>query len=69
MWQWAGPAGGYHLRIAPVCYCSHLSYIRQSVNIHPWIVVFCCTVTGAVDSRVMEKYTADVFILAFKVCQ
>ena len=31
-----------------------------------WLVVFCCTVTGAVDSRIMENYTADAFMLAFK---
>ena len=26
---------------------------------------FCCTVTDAVDGRVMENYTADAFVLVF----
>ena len=36
---------------------------RATVKI--WVVVFCCTVTGAVDSRIMENYTADAFMLVF----
>ena len=27
--------------------------------------VFCCTVTGAVDCRIMENYSSDAFVLAF----
>ena len=47
-------------------YAGHLSHSPvKRACMKVWIVVYCCTVTGTVDSPVMENYTADAFILAF----
>ena len=69
-----GPIGEYNLRIAPAFYycqvdiCgpfSSYSQVNKRASVKVWFVVFCCTVTGTVDTRIMENYTADAFILAF----
>ena len=69
-----GPVSDQNLKIAPVfCYSqvdicgpfSAFSPINKRANVKVWFVVFCCTVTGPVDCRIMENYTADAFVLAF----
>ena len=69
-----GPVGNNNLKVAPAFYycqvdiCgpfSAYSPVNKRASLKVWFVVFCCTVTGAVDCRVMENYTADSFVLAF----
>ena len=69
-----GPVGENNLKIAPpfnlcqVDLCgpfSAYSPVNKRATLKIWLVVFCCTVTGAVDSRVMENYTTETFISAF----
>ena len=63
-----------NLRIAPpffftqVDLCGPLnafSPMNKRATMKVWLAVFCCTVTGTVDIRVMENYTADAFVFAF----
>jgi hypothetical protein len=69
-----GPVSDQNLKIAPVFFYSQVdicgpfsafSPINKRANVKVWFVVFCCTVTGAVDCRIMENYTTDAFVLAF----
>ena len=70
-----GPLGEFNLCIAPpFFYCqtdlcgpfSAYSPVNKRATLKVWFVVFCCTVTGAVDCRIMENYNADSFLLAFE---
>ena len=69
-----GPVGENNLKVAPPFYCSQVdicgpfnaySPVNKRVTLKIWLVIFCCSVTGAVDSRVMENYTTDSFMSAF----
>ena len=69
-----GPVSDDNLRVAPAFYvcqvdiCGHFSAYspaKKRATLKVWYVVFCCTVTGATDCRVMEDYSADGFVLAF----
>ena len=69
-----GPLQNANLCIAPAFYysqvdiCGHFnaySNLNKRATIKIWFVVFCCCVTGAVDCRLMEDYSADSFVLAF----
>lgn len=69
-----GPISDESLKIAPVFYYSQtdicgpfkaFSPANKRATLNIYFVVFCCTVTGAVDCRVMEDYTTDSFVLAF----
>ena len=60
-----GPVGEYNLMIAPAFYYCQVdicgpfksySPVNKRASMKVWIVLFCCTVTGAVDSRIMENY-------------
>ena len=62
------------LRIAPVFYVSQVdicgpfkaySPANRRATLKVWFVVFCCSVTGATDCRIMEDYSTDGFLLAF----
>ena len=69
-----GPIGEVKLKMAPPFYFSQIDLCGPSSEYSPtnkraslkvWLLVFCCTVTCAVDCRVMENYTTDVFVSAF----
>ena len=69
-----GPVSNDNLRIAPVFFVcqvdicgpfSAYSPANKRATLKVWYVVFCCSVTGATDCRVMEDYSADGFISAF----
>ena len=69
-----GPVSDDSLRIAPpffvsqVDICGHFSAYspaNKRATLKVWVVVFCCSVTGAVDCRVMEDYSADGFLMSF----
>ena len=69
-----GPVSDDSLRIAPPFYvsqvdlCGHFSAYspaNKRATLKVWVVVFCCSVTGAVDCRIMEDYSADGFLSAF----
>ena len=69
-----GLLGDQNLKIAPPFYftqvdlCGPLhafSPVNKRATLKVWLVVFCCTVTGTVDIRIMENYTADAFVMAF----
>ena len=69
-----GPVGDNNLHIAPPFYLcqvdlcgpfSAYSPVNKRATLKMWYVVFCCTVTGATDCRIMENYTSDAFLLAF----
>ena len=69
-----GPIQDANLCVAPAFYYSQVdicgpfsaySNANKRATIKIWIVVFCCCVTGAVDCRLMEDYSADSFVLSF----
>ena len=69
-----GPVGGNNLQIAPPFYTCQVdicgpfnaySPVNKRATVKIWFTVFCCTVTGATDCRVMENYTADAFVMSF----
>ena len=69
-----GPVGEDNLKVAPPFFFTQVdicgpfsaySPANKRATLKIWIVVFCCTVTGAVDCRVMEDYSTDAFILSF----
>ena len=69
-----GPVHPSHLCIAPafnntqVDLCGpfdSFSNVNKRARVKIWIVVFCCSTTGATDCKVMEDYSADSFILSF----
>ena len=69
-----GPVSDDGLRIAPPFYvsqvdlCGHFSAYspaNKRATLKVWVVVFCCSVTGAVDCRIMEDYSADGFLMSF----
>ena len=70
-----GPVSGHNLKIAPpffICQVdicgpfSAYSPANKRATLKIWLTVFCCTVTCAVDCRVMEDYSADAFLMAFE---
>ena len=69
-----GPKHDSNLCIAPAFFntqvdiCGpHDSYsnVNKRAKIKIYLVVFCCSTTGATDCKVMEDYSTDSFILAF----
>ena len=69
-----GPVGIENLKIAPPFFFCQIdlcgpfnaySPVNKRATVKIWIVVFCCTVTGAIDCRIMENYNSDSFVLAF----
>ena len=69
-----GPIPDESLKVAPVFYFCQTdicgpynaySPANKRATLKVYFVVFCCTVTGAVDCRIMEDYTTDSFVLAF----
>ena len=69
-----GPIGENNLQIAPPFHWTQVdicgpfnaySPVNKRATLKIYYVVFCCTVTSAVDCRVMENYSADAFIAAF----
>ena len=69
-----GPVSSDALKIAPPFYTcqvdicgpfSAYSPANKRATLKIWFVVFCCSVTRAVDCRIMENYGTDAFLLAF----
>ena len=69
-----GPLAEANLKIAPAFYTSQVdlfgpfssySNANKRATIKVWFVLHCCCVTGAVDVKLMEDYSADSFLLAF----
>ena len=69
-----GPISDDQLKIAPPFYISQVdifgplkshSNVNKRATTKIWFVVFCCCVTGAIDVRLCEDYSANSFILAF----
>ena len=69
-----GPKHDGNLCIAPAFHttqvdiCGHFdsfSNVNKRAKVKVWLVVFCCSATGAVDLKVMDNYSTDSFILAF----
>ena len=69
-----GPVSSDSLKIAPPFYTcqadlcgpfSAYSPANKRATLKIWFVVLCCSVSGAVDCRIMENYSADAFLLAF----
>ena len=69
-----GPVSDDNLKIAPPFYVSQVdmfgpfksySNINKRATTKIWFVVFCCCVTGAIDVKLCEDYSANSFILAF----
>ena len=69
-----GPVSPDNLNIAPAFYISQVdlcgpfraySPANKRATLKVWFVVLCCSVTGAVDCRIMEDYSTDAFLLAF----
>ena len=60
-----GPVHDSHLCIAPAFYNTQVdlcgpfesfSNVNKRAKVKIWLVVFCCSTTGAVDCKVMENY-------------
>ena len=69
-----GPISDDHLKIAPAFYTSQVdmfgpfksySNVNKRATSKIWFVVFCCCVTGGIDVKVCEDYSAISFVLAF----
>ena len=69
-----GPKHDGNLCIAPAFHttqvdiCGHFdsfSNVNKRAKVKVWLVIFCCSATGAVDLKVMDDYSTDSFILAF----
>ena len=69
-----GPKHDSNLCIAPAFFntqvdlCGPLesySNANKRAKVKIWLVVFCCSTTGATDIKLMEDYSTDSFILAF----
>ena len=69
-----GPVANENLKIAPAFFNSQVdlsgpfsafSPANKRATLKIWIVVFVCTVTSAVDCRIMENYDTESFIQAF----
>ena len=69
-----GPVSDDHLKIAPAFYVSQVdmfgpfksfSNVNKRATSKIWFVVFCCCVTGGIDVKVCEDYSAVSFVLAF----
>ena len=69
-----GPVPDDALRVASAFYVSQVditgpfsafSPANKRATLKVWFVVFCCSVTGATDCRIMEDYSTDGFIMAF----
>ena len=69
-----GPKHESNLCIAPAFFnvqvdlCGHFesySNVNKRAKVKIWLVIFCCSTTGATDIKVMEDYSTDSFILAF----
>ena len=69
-----GPVSPDNLNIAPAFYTCQVdlcgpfpaySPANKRATLKVWFVVLCCSVTGAVDCRIMEDYSTDAFLLAF----
>ena len=43
--------------------------VRRRTTRKVWIAVFCCRATGAVDIEIVDSYSTDSFMLAFKIFQ
>ena len=41
------------------------SNVNKRAKVKIYLVVFCCSTTGATDIKVMEDYSTDAFIMAF----
>jgi hypothetical protein len=41
------------------------SNVNKRAKVKIWLVIFCCSTTGATDCKVMEDYSTDSFVLAF----
>ena len=69
-----GPKHDGNLCIAPAFHTTQVdicgplesfSNANKRARVKLWLVVFCCSATGAVDIKVMDDYSTDAFILAF----
>ena len=69
-----GPVSTDNLNIAPVFFTCQAdicgpfdaySPANKRATLKVWFVVLCCSVSGAVDCRIMENYSTDAFLLAF----
>ena len=69
-----GPVSDDSFRVAPtfcisqVDLCGHFSAYspgNKRATIKERVVVFCCSVTGAFDCRIIKDYSADGFLMSF----
>ena len=69
-----GPIQNVNLCIAPAFFASQVdifgpfksySSVNKRASIKAWFLIFCCCTTGGVDTRVLEDYSADSFVLGF----
>ena len=69
-----GPKSGVNLAIAPAFYYSQVDLIgpfssynnsNKRATVKVWFAIFCCTVTGAIDLKIVEDYSTSSFVLAF----
>ena len=69
-----GPIGEEKLKMAPPFYFNQIdlcgpfsaySPANKPASLKVWLLIFCSTVTCAVDCRVMENYMTDAFVSAF----
>ena len=69
-----GPKCNENLTIAPAFYYTQVDLFgpfksynnsNKRATVKIWFAIFCCTVTGAVDLKIIEDYSTTSFVLAF----
>ena len=69
-----GPKCSENLTVAPAFYYSQVdlfgpfksySNVNKKARTKIWFVIFCCTVTGAIDLKTLEDYSTQSFVFAF----
>ena len=69
-----GPKSGVNLAIASAFYYSQVDLIgpfdsynnsNKRATVKIWFAIFCCTVTGAIDLKILEDYSTRSFVDAF----
>ena len=69
-----GPKSNVNLAIAPAFFYTQVDLIgpfdsynnsNKRATVKIWFAIFCCSVTGATDLKVVEDYSTSSFVLAF----
>ena len=69
-----GPKSGVNLAIAPAFFYTQVDLVgpfesfnnsNKRATVKIWFAIFCCSVTGAIDLKILEDYSTSSFVSAF----